>query len=135
MSIAPVNNLEPVTAFQSNEGDARPTPAVRTPEKTIPPASVGGESSPATAPAVYGPSEIAQLGTEQDEVQLQRDAEDNNQILVRYVDQKTGDLVLQIPSNQVLSVARGIYEEMQQEARARNSAGISGRDEGLENGH
>jgi len=54
--------------------------------------------------------------------------------VVRYINKATGSLVLQVPSDQVLSVARGIYEELQRETQARETANVNG-DRGQGHGH
>lgn len=57
----------------------------------------------------------------QDVVQVQRDSQLADQIIIKYMDQTTGQMILQVPSTQVLGVARGIAQDFQQEA-ARNAA-------------
>ena len=54
----------------------------------------------------------------QDEVQLQRDSEANGDVVVKYVD-RSGNLILQVPSSEVLGLARSIGEDFQQHAKAR----------------
>jgi len=49
----------------------------------------------------------------EDEVQLQRDSELEEQIIVRYVN-KTGNLIVQIPSPQTLNLERAIAAEFKQ---------------------
>jgi hypothetical protein len=71
----------------------------------------------------------------QDEVQVQRDSQTNGDIMIRYVDH-LGDLVLQVPSSQVLGLARAIDQALDQEAKARSSAATqSGNDGGNVYGH
>lgn len=57
----------------------------------------------------------------QDEVQLQQDSEVKDQIVIKYLDKTTGEVVLQIPSRQALAVARGIYEEFQKRAESHDT--------------
>jgi len=54
----------------------------------------------------------------QDEVQVQRDSGTNGDIVIKYMDH-FGNVVLQIPSSQVLGVAHAIDQELAQEAKAR----------------
>jgi len=56
-----------------------------------------------------------------DEVQLQLDSQIRDQVIIKYTDKATGDVVLQVPSAQVLDVARGIYGDFQKEARVRSA--------------
>ncbi len=56
--------------------------------------------------------------TAQDEVQVQRDSESNGQIVIRYVD-KSGNLILQIPSSQVLGLARALERTLSQQTKHR----------------
>lgn len=57
----------------------------------------------------------------QDEVEVQRDSEANDEIVIRYMDH-AGNLVLQVPSSQVLNVARGIDQDLARETRSRDTA-------------
>ncbi len=51
-----------------------------------------------------------------DEVRVQRDEEANGQIVIKYMD-AAGNLILQIPSSQVLGLARAIEQALQQQAQ------------------
>jgi hypothetical protein len=57
----------------------------------------------------------SQLLSEQDEVQVQRDTELQYELIFKYVN-GAGSLILQVPSEQALSVKRGILEEFRQRA-------------------
>ncbi len=117
MSINPVPGIVPVGEVAPGEGQPRarqsqsapaPEPAVKTeapPDLGTPPKQE--RSSPEIAPAA---AEFPQ-----DEVQLQQDPQMKNQVIVRYLDKATGDVVLQVPSAQVLAVARAIYEDFQKQ--------------------
>jgi len=48
----------------------------------------------------------------EDEVELQRDSELENELIVRYVD-KAGNLILQVPGSQMLNFQRAIAAEFQ----------------------
>jgi hypothetical protein len=65
----------------------------------------------------------------QDEVQVQRDSQTNGDIVIRYVDH-LGDLVLQVPSSQVLGLTRAIDQALDQEVKARSSAAKSSENDG-----
>ncbi len=51
-----------------------------------------------------------------DEVRVQRDEEANGQIVIKYMD-AAGNMILQIPSQQVLGLARAIEEALQEQAQ------------------
>jgi hypothetical protein len=67
------------------------------------------------------PSESAELP--QDEVQVLRDSQVQDLIVIKYLNQASGTLILQVPSAQVLNVDRGIQQELEQQAKVRDSAG------------
>ena len=53
---------------------------------------------------------------QRDEVRVQRDEESNGQIVIKYMD-AAGNLILQIPSSQVLGLARAIEQALQEQAQ------------------
>lgn len=57
-----------------------------------------------------------------DEVQVQRDPGMNSEIVIKYLD-GAGNVILQVPSSQVLEVARAIGQDFQEEAKTRASIG------------
>ena len=54
----------------------------------------------------------------QDEVQVQRDSETNDEIVIKYLDH-SGNLILQVPSSEVLGLTRAISEDFEQQAKIR----------------
>jgi hypothetical protein len=72
----------------------------------------------------------------EDEVQLLRDQQTNGDVVIKYLD-PSGNLVLQVPSTEVLGVARSIIQEFAAEsaARARANATSSASDGGGNHGH
>jgi hypothetical protein len=70
----------------------------------------------------------------QDEVDLQHDAQTGGDIIVQYKDQ-SGNLILQLPNSQVLSVARSIYQDFRAEAKARSGAAQTGNEGGNRHGN
>ena len=58
--------------------------------------------------------------TAKDEVQVQRDNESNGQIVIRYLDH-AGQVILQIPSSQILGLARAIERALEEQATRRDS--------------
>lgn len=59
--------------------------------------------------------------TPRDAVQVQRDDESNGQIVIKYLDH-SGQVILQIPSSQVLSLARAIEKALEEQASHRANA-------------
>jgi hypothetical protein len=132
MSIGPVQNLGLVKEEQPASG-VRPAGKSQT-------ATHEDEAAPTLAqpgtgtqpkqedPAVKNlpfPSELPR-----DEVQVQRDAQIRDEVVIKYLDTASGDLILQVPSAEVLSVNRGIYQEFQQQAKVREDAGAGAADKG-----
>ena len=71
----------------------------------------------------------------QDEVQVQRDSQIEDQVVIKYLNQNTGALILQVPSPELLNVDRAIHQEIEQQAKLREtpgtgSAGTEGEDHG-----
>jgi uncharacterized FlaG/YvyC family protein len=124
MSIGPVQNLGPV----SEEPSAKASPpAERSQTSASPqePARKTAQPEKGTLPkqkeaGVKNPPSPAELP--QDEVQVQRDSQNRDEVVIKYLDKTTGDLILQVPSAEVLSVARGIYQEFGQRAKVQESA-------------
>jgi methyl coenzyme M reductase beta subunit len=79
-------------------------------------ASIGEISGSQNAPAV--------AASPQDEVKVQWDETDQVEIY-QFVNQQ-GSLILQVPSEQLLSLARQISQELVQEAAAQASAAVEG---------
>ena len=96
--------------------------------------SAAAKSSSAQAPRVAGPAAyVSDSGSApkpetpvvqasapvveipQDEVEVQRDSQANNEIVIRYVD-GSGNLILQVPSSEVLNLARAIAQTFQQKS-------------------
>lgn len=81
-------------------------------------------ASPATAPPISGRAPKQETAAVQDnsftpklhkgEVEVQRDMQSGGKIVVRYMD-SSGDLILQIPTEQVLGIARAIDQDLERE--------------------
>jgi S-adenosylmethionine hydrolase len=112
MSINPVQNIEPATSFASHNspGAQSPTPAparkVQADSGTLP------DPEPGESQNVPSLSEVPK-----DEVEVQRDSQNNGEIVVRYVDH-SGNLILQMPTEQVLNMTRAIDEDLERELQA-----------------
>jgi hypothetical protein len=131
MSTNPVQTIATADNSQLGSEDLRSKSA-----QTSVPSSGTPDSGTSPKQETSQPSQTAALAEfPQDEVQVQRDSQTNGDIVIRYVDH-LGDLVLQVPSSQVLGLARAIDQALAQEAKARSSeAAPSGNDGGKAYGH
>jgi len=57
----------------------------------------------------------------QDVVEVHQDSEVKSQLIVEYLD-RAHNVILQVPSNEALTVERGIAQELEQAAKLRSSA-------------
>jgi hypothetical protein len=117
MSINPVPAVGPVSETPAGEGQprvhqAQPDPAVEAVRTKNPP-DVGMPPKQETSATKNAPAAVE---FPEDEVQLQQDSEIKGQVIVRYLDKANGQVVLQVPSEQVLAVDRGIYDEFRKQA-------------------
>jgi len=115
MSINPVQNIEPAAetspASYDSRGAQSPTPA--------PARNVHSDSGNAPDPESDESRSIPSLSEmPEDEVEVQRDNQNNGEIVVRYVDH-SGNLILQVPSEQVLNMTKSIDEDLEREQQAR----------------
>lgn len=120
MSINPVQGIGP--ANEASSADASSRPRRPQPEDLAAP-SAAPDPGTAPKPEVRIPQNVPQpTEMPQDEVQVHRDSETNGEIVIRYVDH-SGEVILQVPSSEVLGVARAIAQDFQQEAKMRACAG------------
>lgn len=110
MSINPVPVISSMTEEQAPDAHAQshtphasPQPFSKPDPKPEPPASQNSNL-------------LSQLP--QDEVEVQRDTQADGAIVIRYMD-RSGDLILQVPTEQVLNVSRGIDQDVQRQQKAR----------------
>jgi hypothetical protein len=120
MSIHPVQGTGPANETQFADANVRPWP----PRSSAPAAAGSSQLNSEVAPKqeLRNPqNESASREMPQDVVQVQRDGGTNGEIVIRYLD-RSGDVILQVPSAQVLAMTRTIDENFQQEAKARSAA-------------
>lgn len=132
MSVDPVGSFNPASEVAPGEAALRSRQSQSSPVPE-PAANALSASNLDTQPKQEneGSSTVpAEAEFPEDEVQLQQDTEIRDQVIVRYLDKSTGGVVLQVPSQQVLAVARGIYEDFQKQAATRepgdSTASVSG---------
>jgi hypothetical protein len=114
MNIGPASAPRPSTQAQVEPGEVRAAQAQRTPAAGT---SSNAENKPATAERTATP-------VPQDEVKVQWDTSDQT-VVYQFVNQQ-GSLVLQVPSEQMLNLARQISQELVQEAAPKEPAGTEG---------
>ena len=131
MGINPVPNVEPASTAQFADGNPQKRPPVSPEEPSARP-------DPGTSPkqeAVFEEQGAASAEVPQDEVQLQRDSQTNGEVVIRYLDH-SGNLIVQVPSSQMLGVTRAIDQDFQEQAKAReNEAAATETDAGGNHGH
>ncbi len=126
MSIAPVEGFTPPRNEQSS--NAPPANASANARSSRAPARPKPVSAEEVAPSVSGTLPKQETAGEknvatprelpEDVVEVHQDPEIKDQIIIQYLD-PARDVVLQVPSNQELSVERGILRDSQQAAKLR----------------
>jgi hypothetical protein len=116
MSINPVAGID-AQGTQNTEASNpfRPWPGV-TP-KPAPGATESGNLSDREIQRPQAPSEPQ--GLPEDEVKVQHDSVDG-EIVIKYLD-KAGDVILQVPSSQMVGVTRAIDNDFQEQAKVRRN--------------
>jgi hypothetical protein len=120
MSVHPVPTLSPVTDVLV--GDAKPRVDVRAPSQ---PASA--QPGPGKNPKKENPTlelSMAEPEIPRDEVQVQRVNGATGDIVIRYLD-ASGNLILQIPSSQLLGLAKAVDQALEQQANREAGGGGS----------
>lgn len=129
-------SIDPVSAIglspESKAPDVRrpqASPEAANPNSPRPSvARVSNRSTPAPSSDSPAPETL------QDEVQVQRGRETDGKIVIKYLDH-SGNLILQIPSSQVLGLARAIDQALDQEQKIRASDSASNSEGAKPNGH
>jgi hypothetical protein len=127
MSVGPVQSVGFVKEEQTGSG-------IRPDGQSQTTAPQTGEMEKAAQPATGYLPKAEQAGTKsipspaelpQDEVQVQRDSQIRDEVVIKYLDTVSGNLILQVPSAEVLSVDHGIYQEFQQQAKVRDDTSVA----------
>jgi uncharacterized FlaG/YvyC family protein len=122
MSINPVQGIgtEPTRFAQTNPRSTQP----QTPDpdaQEFPPPNLGTNSKQEIH-TVQRASSSAELP--QDEVRVLRDKETNGEIVIKYLDH-SGNVILQVPSSQMLGVTRAIDQEFLDRAKVRQNQAVT----------
>src|SRR5579864_5272255 len=116
MSINPVPGTGPATDAELatvTTGADSTAPAQANTASAPPRSGTNSKQEIRESPRPQSSSEMAR-----DEVHVQRDNGANGEIVIRYVD-PSGNLILQIPSSQVLGLARAIEQALEEQAKLR----------------
>src|SRR5579863_9488292 len=135
MNIGPVQVLGAAGAAQSTETNVQ----ARRAQPSAAPAAANSQEQPnsgtiAKQEIQHAQNVAAENERAQDVVEVQRDSQLVNQIVIKYLDPATGREILQVPSAGVLSVYRGISQDLQQEAK-RESSSSPTTVQGVKHGH
>lgn len=113
MSINPLSSIGPM--IDAGAAVAR-SPRAQVPQAGGPASGCDSGSDPKREIPVVRPApQVVEIP--QDEVQVQRDSQTNN-IVIRYLD-GSGNLILQVPSSQLLNLARSIAQTFEEQASSR----------------
>lgn len=127
MSINPAVAIGPITETQVQDVNVRPKQSQPAAEPEISAQPVLG--SPLKQNAAAPSSAVRAAEPLQDEVDVHHDSQTGGDIIIQYKDQ-SGNLILQLPSSEVLGVARSIYKDFRAEAKAHETASQTGNEGG-----
>jgi uncharacterized FlaG/YvyC family protein len=119
MSINPVNNVSPaavppVAEASSVQRQTWTVPGVRT-------VTANADAGAAPKPEITAPQpSSATSELPEDKVQVLRDSATNNDVVVKYLDH-SGNVIVQVPSSELLGLARSISEDFARSARERTT--------------
>jgi hypothetical protein len=136
MSIGPVAALASAGEVQLAGANSRPRQAAPSPPPAQEQEVVQFDAGRTPEQAVSDAANVHRSpDLTQEEVQVERDSQIREQIIVRYMNQTTGNLILQVPSDQVLNVAHGIYQEFEEQVKAAESPAPPAPGTGESHGH
>jgi uncharacterized FlaG/YvyC family protein len=134
-------SINPVQSFGNESGVQASAESARAPRPQSTPVSVTiraqEQSSSGTLPnqeIPHAQKVAADAEAPQDVVQVQHDSQITDEVIIKYTVEATGRVILQVPSAEVLSVARGISQDLREEAKLESSS-TANAVEGVEHGH
>jgi hypothetical protein len=135
MSINPVQNLGTESGTQSSAANVRvPRPQAFPLSVTVSAQEQPGSGTLSDQDVQQAQKVAADSEGPRDVVQVQHDSQITDEVIIQYTVQATGRVILQVPSAEVVSVARGISQDLRHEAKLENSSTASAV-EGVEHGH
>jgi hypothetical protein len=132
MSINPAPMIWPATEPQLEDANPRPQPPQPVSENGGPAQTDSGNSPTADTAILPGAPQAAE--PPQDEVDVQRDSQTGGDVVIQYKDQ-SGNLILQVPSSQVLGLERALRQEFREKADAQARAEQTGNEGGQGHGN
>ena len=132
MSINPVQGMGPAAEAMLADANLRRVQAASSTPEAISAQPGTGSLPEQSTPKPQAISPAAEMP--QDEVEVQRDSEANDEIVIKYMDH-TGNLILQVPSSQVLGMVRAIDQDFQREERVRANGSETNSERGKPHGH
>ena len=136
MSINPVHSFgteSGAEASAANLRPPRPQPAAVSVTVTIPAQQPGSGTVP-NSETQHVQKVAAEPELPEDVVQVQHDSQIRDEVIIKYTVEATGRVILQVPSAEVLSVARGISQDLREEAKLESSS-TANAVEGVGHGH
>jgi hypothetical protein len=134
-------SINPVQSFGTESGAQASAANLRPPRPQPTPASVTAHAPEQPSSGTFPNQETqnaqkvaAASEVPQDVVQVQHDSQITDEVIIQYTVQATGRLILQVPSAEVLNVARGISQDLRQEAKLESKSTASAV-EGVKHGH
>ena len=133
--------INPVQSFGTESGTQVPAANVRVSRPQASPLSVTVSAQEQPGSGTLPNQEVqraqkvaAESEGPQDVVQVQHDSQIADEVIIKYTVEATGRVILQVPSAEVLGVARGISQDLRQEAKLESSSAATAV-EGVEHGH
>jgi uncharacterized FlaG/YvyC family protein len=134
-------SINPVHSFGTESGAQASAENVRTPrpQPSAVSVTIHAQEQPGSGTLQNPESQRAQKVAPEPErpedvVQVQHDSQITDEVIIKYTVGATGRVILQVPSTEVLSVARGISEDFRQQAKQESSSAASAV-KGVEHGH
>ena len=135
MSVNPVQSFGTESGAQTSAVNLRPPQPQPSPVSVTVHAQVQSSSGRFPNQETQNAQKVAgESAAPQDVVEVQHDSQITDEVIIQYTVQATGRLILQVPSAEVLNVARGISQDLRQEAKLESKSTASAV-EGVEHGH
>lgn len=132
MSIDPVTNLTSISEAQSLDSELNAeNPNLR----SFAPRGSATDSGTRPKREIHAsPNGVPSPEMPADEIQVQQDSQTHGRIVIRYLDHE-GEVILQVPSAQVLDLQQAIEQALEQQAKSRAESTIAIAKGAMTNGH
>lgn len=136
MSINPVQSYGTESGAQASAANVRaPRPQPATLSVTVHAQEQPGSGTLPNQEVQHGQKAAAEPEQPEDVVQVQHDSQVTEDVVIRYTVRATGRVILQVPSEEVLGVARGISADFREEAKLKSDSTAGELAEGVKHGH